>query len=214
MEATLQAEIIEPSQDGQASGPVDGLASQIASEHNASAAGSGATATVGRKPGRPPVHGRYSQAAGSDGKHPVTDIGGQEIPPAEVETTGNLADLIPPDLLVSVIQETLTTGEAYAQGKIETVARAAGLESADITAQLKQAHLSPAKRELIARLTPLAAQEWGLSLENLSPTAVIAFLIVPTALSATSAYFTLAKLAIERQKILSTKTAVEKSGGK
>src|SRR5947209_2245169 len=108
METTLQAATEETSQAGQESGQLDGLANQIASEHTASAAGSGATATVGRKPGRPPVHGRYSQAAGSDGKHPVLDNGAEEFPPHEVENNIGVADLIPPDLLVSVIQETLT----------------------------------------------------------------------------------------------------------
>ncbi len=216
METISEAEIEAPSQDGEQSNGLNGLAASVATENSAEsrATGSGGTATPGRKPGRPPIHGLYSQAAGSDGKHPAKPDGQEQFPPAQVETDLPLADLIPPELFAQVIQETLTTGEAYAQNKIEAVALRAGLTQADIIPQLKQAHLSPAKKELIGRLTPLAAEELGLNIQNLSPCMVIAALLAPTALAATSAYMTLAKLAVEREaRGLSTKTTGEKAGG-
>lgn len=211
-----QAEIAESSQDGEQSGGFSGLAASVASDHSpeSGAPGSGGTATPGRKPGRPPIHGLYSQAAGSDGKHPAKPNGEEQFPPAQVETDLPLADLIPPELFAAVVQETLTGAETFAQLKIQTVALKAGLTQADIITQLRQAQLSPAKKELIGRLTPLAAQELGLNIQNLSPCAIIGALLLPTTLAATSAYLTLAKLAIEREaRGLSTKPKVETAGG-
>jgi hypothetical protein len=216
METIHEAEIVEASPSDEQGATLHGLADSIATEHSAGpgAAGSGGSATPGKRPGRPPIHGLYSKAAGSDGKHPASPNGQAEFPPVEMESDLRAGDLIPPELLTQVIQETLTSGEAYAQSKIENVALAAGLTQADIVAQLRQAHLSPAKKELIGRLTPLAAQEWNMSIENLSPSGVILALLAPTALAATSAYLTLAKLAVERQaKGLSTKANGEKPGG-
>jgi hypothetical protein len=216
METISEAEIEAASQDGQQGNGFSGLAASVATEPSPDngASGSGGTATPGRKPGRPPIHGLYSQAAGSDGKHPAKGNGQEELPPAQVETDLPLADLIPPDLFAAVIQETLTGAEAYAQSKIEIVALQAGLTQADIVPQLRQAHLSPAKKELIGRLTPAAAQELGLNIQNLSPCAIIGLLLAPTVFSASSAYLTLAKLAVQRQaQGLSTKTTGEKAGG-
>src|SRR5467141_994095 len=86
----LAAQTEQPGPDSQVAARTDGLAASLAIEHGAETGvapgreNSGA-APKGR-PGRPPVHGRYSKANGSDGKNPVV-LPGETAPGApEVES--------------------------------------------------------------------------------------------------------------------------------
>jgi len=198
METTLPTETALAGPESPAGARTDGLAAQIALEHDAgNEAGPVGTA---KRIGRPPVHGRYSKAAGSDGKNPVPVPGSEQVPAPEVLGTAPESApriVIPPDLLAEVVQESLTLAEVFASTKIEGVALRAGLEQNEIMPQLRQAAIGDRRKELVGKLAPMAIEEWGLDPE-LSPTAAIAVLLGPWAFAAISAYWTLAKLGAEK----------------
>ena len=125
--------------------------------------------------------------------------GAEPLPTSEVAPGTELRVVIPPDLLSQVIQEGLTFGESFAQSRIEGVAKLAGLSQGEINPQLRQAEIGSSRKELVAKLMPMALQEWGLDAE-MSPTAAIGVLLVPWGFGALTAYLTLAKLAEDRQK--------------
>jgi hypothetical protein len=112
---------------------------------------------------------------------------------------------IPPDLVTQLIGETLSLGENYATFKIQAVAQAAGLSRGEINPQLQRAMIGEKRKQIVADLTPLALQEWGLD-PQISPTAAIGLMLGPWLFASCSAYFTLAALAAE-------KWAVEKRRG-
>ena len=178
---------------------LNGLVSQVAAEHGATTGATAADAKPpepGRRPGRPPVHGLYSKAAGSDGKHPVPPPGQETGPEGDGSVGIDLLEALPEDIVTEVIHEGIVTGESALQHAIEGKATLAGLNQSQIVAQLKAAQVSPKKKELVARLTPYAAKELGMELK-MSPVAAILFLLAPTALAGASAYLTMAKLAKE-----------------
>jgi len=209
LETTLPGEASQAGPESQPPARTDGLAAAVAVEHNAESGSEGGALGSGKRMGRPPVHGRYSKAAGSDGKNPVPLPGAEAI--SAPEANGFAPEpasrvIIPPDLFAQVVQESLTLAETFASTKLEAVAHKAGLTQGDITPQLRQAALGDRRKEIIGKLAPMALEEWGLDPE-LSPTAAIGVLLVPWAFGATSAYWTLAKLAAE-------KAARERTNGK
>jgi hypothetical protein len=107
--------------------------------------------------------------------------------------------VIPPDLLAKVVQEGLTAGELFAQGKLETVAVRAGLTKTEILPQLKQAEIGDKRKALVGELAPLVAQEWGVD-PQLSPSAAVAVVLGPWVFASVSAFFTLARLAEEKAR--------------
>jgi hypothetical protein len=197
----------------------DGLAAAIAGEFGAGPGAPGSDPGAGgRKRGRPPVHGGYSQANGSDGKRRVpVDFPGEippgnagEIPRGALENRPAPRVVVPPDLLAKVIREGLDFGERFAATKLGTVAQAAGLTPDDVAPQLAQAQLGETRKGLVAELTPLALQEWGVDAE-MSPTCALLLLLGPWAFGAWSAYGELARLAqekAERDKARETKHTV------
>src|SRR6266850_809133 len=203
LETTLPQETAPAGSQSQPGSKTDGLAASVAIEHVEShGTNKGAESPLGsaKRIGRPPVHGRYSRAAGSDGKNPVPMPGPESLPAPEV--TGLAPEpeariVIPPDLLSEVVRETLNLAEVFASTRIEAAALKAGLTQGDISPQLRQAALGDRRKELIGKLTPLALEEWGMDPE-LSPTAAIGVMLLPWAFAATSAYYTLAKLAAEK----------------
>lgn len=204
METPLPAEAAQPGQpDGDSPG-TDGLAAALAVEHGAQPGngpdqGNPADNPEKRRPGRPLIHGLYSKAAGSDGKNPVRATGETQMGANQVDGGPVPRVVIPPGLLSSVIQETLTLSETFAQSKLEEKALAAGLSQAEIEPQLKRAALGPGRKKLLGDLTPLIAKEWGIDPE-ISPTAAALTLLVPPMFGAASAYMTLSKLAAQRQR--------------
>ncbi len=201
METTLPPETLPASPESKPGARTDGLAAAVAIEQQADATGS-ETNPLGpaKRIGRPPVHGRYSKAAGSDGKNPAPLPGPETMAPVEspgLAPEPQASVIVPPDLFAEVVRESLTLIETFAGTKLESIARQAGLTHGDITPQLRQAALGDRRKELIGKLAPLALDEWGIDPE-LSPTAAIGVLLVPWAFGATSAYWTLAKLAAEK----------------
>lgn len=200
LETTLPGETTPASQESPPGARTDGLAAAVAVEHSAETGNEGGALGSAKRTGRPPIHGRYSKAAGSDGKNPVPVPGQEPIPTPEsvgLAPEPESRVVIPPDLLSEVIRESLTLAETFASTKIESMAHRAGLTQSDITPQLRQAALGDRRKDLVGKLAPLALEEWGLDPE-LSPTAAIGVLLVPWAFGATSAYWTLAKLAAEK----------------
>lgn len=105
--------------------------------------------------------------------------------------------VLPPDLLAKVVLEALDCAEKVIANALEGQARRAGLTDAEIDPQIAQATLGESRKKLVAELTPLALQEWGLDAQ-LSPTVAICVLLGPWAFGAGTAYMTLAKLAKEK----------------
>lgn len=199
VENPLPATAPQPGPEGPGPGPTDGLAAALAVEHGAAgtAASPATLPETFRRRGRPPVHGLYSRAAGSDGKHPVPPPGAEPLSPAEVESAGDTRISIPPDVLGKIVSQTLGAAESWAGWKITAMAKKAGLTPADISPQLERAQIPDESKQVVAELAPLALQEWGLD-PQISPSAAIGVILVPWAFASVSAYFTLASLAAER----------------
>ena len=196
MEAALSAETPHGGSDVEPGSVTSGLAAEVAAETEAGPAPGGGVATPGgRRPGRPPIHGLYSKAAGSDGKNPVVPPG-----PATVDSAPLASRVVvPPHLLSSVVQKALKLTELGLQRAIEGKAILAGLTPADIDPQLQRATLPDESRELVAELTPLALQEWGMDV-NVSPSVCIGLILLPWLTGSGMAYWTLASLAKERAR--------------
>ena len=114
-----------------------------------------------------------------------------------MEPPGETRVSIPPDLLSKIVGETLNVAEQFASLKLCQIAQRAGLQQKDITPQLAQAAIGERRKQIVADLTPLALQEWGLD-PQISPTAAILLILGPWMFSATSAWLSLASLAAER----------------
>ena len=217
MEKTLPPDDGETGAEHEAPARTDGLAAQIAAQEGAGTAPETVPGDPkGRARGRPPVHGGFSKANGSDGKRRVpVDFPGAgapdnpgEIPAGQLENRPQPGVVIPADLLTKVIGEGLHFVEAYAAGKIRTVATAAGLTEAEIAPQLAQAELGERRKGMVADLIPMAMQEHGME-ASMSPTTAIFLLIAPWGVGASSAYMELAKLAAERAERDKTKSIEE-----
>jgi hypothetical protein len=179
----------------------DGLAADLAVEHGA---GPGADSSQGNpgkpakgKPGRPIIHGKYSQANGSDGKNPVQTVGGEPIPALEVDGGPESTIVLPPHLLAECVQEALTIVEGVTQTKVEAVAVRAGLTPAEVQPYLREAIIGDKRKALLGKLTPLIFREWGMD-ANVSPTAAAVTLLVPYMGAAALSYISLARLAAKR----------------
>jgi len=209
IQETLSEATEQPGEESLPVARTDGLAASIAVEHQPEA---GAATSAGnhpanpKRPGRPPIHGRYSQAAGSDGKNPIPLPGSGALQEVETAAAAQPRVTLPPDLVTKVVFETLTLGENFAGNKVEAVAVLAGLTTTEIEPQLKQVLLGKERKQLVADLTPFAMKEWGMDPE-MSPTAAIGLLLGPWAFGAVTAYLTLAKLAEQ-------KLTMEKQRGK
>src|SRR5258706_8139859 len=175
----------------------DGLAAAVSVEHQPetpSNGNAGDGAANPKRPGRPPTHGRYSKAAGSDGKNPVTVNGTEPVSEIQAQALPETRVVIPPDLVSQVVQEGLTLGEKFAAFKLTHVAKLAGLTQSEIETQLEQGQLGDSRKKLISDLTPYVFEEWGIDPE-LSPTTAILLLVGPVAFATVTAYWSLAKLA-------------------
>jgi hypothetical protein len=205
MEAPLPPTAPAPGPESPVSGSADGLATGLATKFGAGpgqAAGSAAPVGPGSSPGgarrgRPPVHGLYSKAAGSDGHRPAVLPGPDQVGAAQVEIPGDTRVSIPEDVLSSLVVETLGAGEEFASLKLLQIAGKAGLTPGEIGPQLERARLGDRRKGIIADLVPYALQEWGLD-PQISPTAAIGLVLGPWAFASVSAYFTLAGLAAEK----------------
>jgi hypothetical protein len=107
--------------------------------------------------------------------------------------------VVPPELFSKVVQEGLTAGELFAQGKIESAALQAGLTRSEIAPQLDQTLMGDKRKALLGELAPLVAQEWGVD-PQLSPTAATGLVLGPWLFGSLTAYFTLARLAAEKAR--------------
>lgn len=96
-----------------------------------------------------------------------------------------------------IVREGLTVGEKTFHNLIEGKGKAAGLSTAEIEPQLKQAALGESQKNLVGELMPYALKEWGMNPE-VSPTAAIAIILGPWATASSSALMTLTKLAKEK----------------
>lgn len=213
MEKTLSPEAGQPGPDSPPPGRTDGLAAALAVEHDAQTGAPDSPERppdLGKRRGRPPIHGLYSRAAGSDGHRPAALGGPDQVGPVEMENPGEKRVSIPPDLLTQLVGQTLCLGEDLATYKIQAMAARAGLTPGEIAPQLARAQLGDQRKQLVADLTPYALQEWGLD-PQISPTAAIGLILAPWTFGAVSAYWTLAGLAAEK---LSREKARDKSGDK
>lgn len=199
VETPLPAAPPAPGAESPAPAPTDGLAARLALESGAAGtlAGPESGPRTFRPIGRPPIHGLYSRAAGSDGKHPVSPPGADSLESPQVETPGTTRVSVPPDVVSKVASTTLCGLESFAQWKIAEMGKRAGLSTGEINPQLAQAQIGESQKALVGELAPLALQEWGLD-PQISPTAAIAVVLGPWLFASASAYWTLAALAAEK----------------
>jgi len=186
---------------------LDGIAAKIAAQHGAGPAPA-PVGTTGKRPGRPPIHGLYSKAAGcTDGKtrvkvpvnNPVPDTRPEPIPPLETPPEPKLSVVIPPDLRSKVVQEGLNVGENIARGKIESLALKCGLTRTEIAPELEKAAIGDRRKALVGELAPLVLEEWGVD-PQLSPTTAVALVLGPWVAASTGAIMTLTRLAEEKAR--------------
>lgn len=203
MAETLPEDVDQPGEEGGIPPGLNGIAAAVATEHGAGAvegngSDEGKSSQAGKR-GRPPTHGLYSKAMGSNGKNPVKTPG--PGPLAENQVAGGPASpprvVVPPELLAKVVKETLTLTENFAGAKIREAGQAAGLTLPEIQPQLDQAQLGETRKGIVADLTPYALKEWGLEPE-MSPTVAICFLLAPWSFGAYTAFLSLARLAKEK----------------
>ncbi len=200
METPLPPTATPPGDAVEPAAKTDGLAAAIA----AGPATSTVPAPARNVGGRPPTHGLYSKAAGSNGKNPVKPAGSAPVagvakPVAVLEapTEAPPRVAIPADLLSRVVKEALTLTENTISNAIEGKAKGAGLTAEEIAPQMKQARLGEDRKQLLAELAPYIAQEHGLDPE-LSPTLAASLILGPWAFGAYTSFATLATLAKER----------------
>src|SRR5438552_10344983 len=122
LETPLPPETPSAGPESQPGGRTVGLAAAVANEHSQDAGNvTNSESPLGppRRIGRPPVQGRYSKAAGSDGKSPAPLPGSEPLPAFESALEPETRVVIPPDLLSEVVQESLRLAETFASNKIE-----------------------------------------------------------------------------------------------
>jgi len=206
VETTLPGEVESGELAGEPGSVTDGLSAAILAEQESATGDAGSASGAGRR-GRPPIHGLYSKAAGSDGKNPARpQLATEPLPGGDTlqETamvTGPVGPsprvTIPPDLLSKVIAESLTLAETGIGAALEGQGKLAGLSTEEIAPQLKRAQLGDGRKQVLADLAPYVAMEWGVDVE-VSPTIAALLIVVPWAGGAAMAYFTLAGLAKEK----------------
>jgi hypothetical protein len=203
MEPPLSTSTSPPGEASSSPAKTDGLAATIAA---GTAGGAPSPAPARNVGGRPPIHGRYSKAAGSDGKNPVkvgraspvAQVGnGLAQPENPVETPPRV--VIPEYLLARVVKEALTLTENAVSNAIEGKARAAGLTDEEIATQIGQAQLGEDRKQLVAELMPFVLEEYGVN-SQLSPTLAVSLVLAPWAFGSYTAFTTLSALARERAR--------------
>lgn len=156
------------------------LGAETASRHAAEQPGVANPPPVKRGPGRPPKHGRYSKAAGSDGKSPaplsgrpsaaVDDAPG-EMPP---ETPPRPA--FPPDLVERAAVEVCGIAEDAATGWLNSKAAKAKLAGPEVSALIESVKMGEGRKKLVGELAPHAVAEMGID-PTLSPTGCITVIL-------------------------------------
>lgn len=149
---------------GNAELPFVGAATVAASIGSGSSpSGDGGTAPRGR--GRPPIHGLYSKAAGSDGKNPVRQpVGGNPVEPPRAPRPS-----LPPGLVAKIAKAGAGLADQYGRNKIKAAAIKAGVSESVAAPVIESAALSPEMKELLGELAPHALAEHGLD-PSISPT--------------------------------------------
>lgn len=152
-----------------------------------------------RGPGRPPTHGRYSKANGSNGKNPVPVAPVQTDGPADVEGARSILATIPDDLREEITVELLSLAEECGRDQLTPLALQCGLSQEEIESELGKAALGERRKTLVAKLLPHAMREWGWD-PKITATGALATLVVPPVLRFGYGWVTLARLAKERAK--------------
>lgn len=201
VETALQTEIAPNAPLDNGNGNSSGLAAVIASRHGAGSAESNGNPDSAvepkRGPGRPPTHGLYSKAAGSNGKNPAKVDGTKPLEKTADDVRPVVRARVPAGLLSRVVQESITVTEKTAQFILAGQAKKAGLESAEIDPQLKQAEFGEGRKKLLGDLAPYVCEEWGIDPE-MSPTLAACLIVGPWIGGMTASYLALASLAKEK----------------
>lgn len=210
VEKTLPPETPAPATDSAPGAVTDGLAARIAAgETNVPPVAAPARKNKG---GRPPTHGLYSKAAGSDGKKAVKVrppppaaesaapvAGGNALPTMEAATPTAPRVVVPDALLSRVVRRAIETAERVATTKLAQKASAAGLTRGEIEPQLEDVRFTDNEKDSLEELTPLILEEWGID-PQVSPSAVAAAILIPRGHAYFSALNTLTELAKERNR--------------
>lgn len=185
---------------GGAGGGGGGLAADIANEFGAvGAAGAAATAAKPKnKGGRPPIHGRYAKAAGSDGKNPVPDAGPGTVAADEMESGGGAGVVVPPDVLAGIVRSSLEAVSGSVVDLIRKAGAGAGLTADELRPQLERAQIGDRRIDVLVSLAPDICREWGLD-PSLSPSTAAGLILAPWGFGAYTAFTTLAKIAKDRE---------------
>lgn len=126
-----------------------------------------------RPPGRPPTHGLYSKAAGSDGKRPVRPLAPEEIgKAAPLVDGGGLSEVD----IQNLAGELLNIADETAVGWLRIQAAAAKVPEAEAKAICEAGRLGERRQKFLAKLVPHCVREWGLQ-GQVSPTTALALML-------------------------------------
>ena len=183
-----------------------GLAAAIAAKHGATGAGVGnSTSGNPERPknrgGRPPIHGRYSRANGSDGKNPVGEIPAKAEVKTDEGSGGAAAAVGLSSVLGLVVKSALDGVESGVCDKLRRLGSSAGLTTGEISDCVERAKLGEIRKQAVVDLAPAIAAEWGLD-PKVSPTLAAAAVLSPWGVGAYLSLKSLAETAAERLKIL------------
>lgn len=157
-------------------GGLDALVAQVAAEHGAGNPG-GAEPVPGKRRGRPPIHGRYSKASGSDGKHAVASPGETPMDPGQVADDPAVSFELPADLVRDFVGEGLAVIDDHLAGRLKAIAARNKVPADESAPVIESARLGPVRRDLIATALPHALREHGMN-GGISPTACITSLVL------------------------------------
>ena len=154
------------------------LAAETAAKHGADGSGIVPPSEQPKRRGRPPIHGRYSKAFGSDGKKPVPLQGipdtSAETEPVEMGGDPEMPYDFPPDLLPDTAREICSIVEEGVQGLLRSKQRALKLNLPEADAVIESCAMGEGRKDFIAKLSPYVMQEWGLQ-PKVSPTVAVLF---------------------------------------
>lgn len=153
------------------------LANDVAAVHSDGNAGG---PLPSRPRGRPPKHGRYSKAAGSDGKNPVAlpsaddpvENSGEGVPSGDGGLSG-----MPPEMVAEVAKPCWEAFDNF----LKAGNRA---KTANFPPELKErveevisgSGFSPNQIETVSKLTPMVLDEWGMG-DAASPTVAVGLIV-------------------------------------
>lgn len=190
-----------------------GLAARLASEAGGTVPGVTASpASPPKRPrGRPPTHGLFSRAAGSDGKsrarvapvagEPLAAPGPATLPPDGGAPLGPPGDgprvRLPPHLVARLAK--IPWAELDKLGKAWLREKSIGIPESlkpEVESLVAATGFSPDELELLCEITPLVLEEWEVSGGELfTPTTALAILLAFKAVDFWRASRTLEKLA-------------------